>query len=86
MPANDPRRTIELPDDDPYLWLEEVEIARVLTWVEAQHTKILSHFDSDASFVVDRNALVMFFGQSDNTPAGRQDSRRRRAGLICAHG
>jgi prolyl oligopeptidase PreP (S9A serine peptidase family) len=32
MPANDPRRTIELPDDDPYLWLEEVEIARVLTW------------------------------------------------------
>jgi prolyl oligopeptidase len=33
----DPRPTVEAPDDDPYLWLEEVESPRVLVWVEAQN-------------------------------------------------
>ena len=33
----DPRPTIEAPDDDPYLWLEEVDGERALVWVEAQN-------------------------------------------------
>jgi prolyl oligopeptidase len=68
MPAIDPRPTIELPDDDPYLWLEELEGARALAWVEAQHAKTVSHFGSDASFLADRDALIVIFGRSDNIP------------------
>src|SRR5262249_48625800 len=34
MPVLDSRPTLEAPDDDPYLWLEEIESARVLDWVE----------------------------------------------------
>jgi prolyl oligopeptidase len=68
MPAIDPRPTIALPNDDPYLWLEEVDGARALTWVEAQHAKTVSHFGSDASFVADRDALIVIFGRSDNIP------------------
>ena len=34
MPV-DARPTIAAPDDDPYLWLEEIEGARALAWVEA---------------------------------------------------
>jgi prolyl oligopeptidase len=30
MSVPDPRLTLEAPDDDPYLWLEEIESARVL--------------------------------------------------------
>jgi len=36
MPVLDPRPTIEAPDDDPYLWLEEIEGGRAIAWVEAQ--------------------------------------------------
>jgi prolyl oligopeptidase len=68
MRAIDPRPTIELPDDDPYLWLEEVEGARALAWVEAQHAKTVSRFGSDARFVAHRDALVIIFGRSDNIP------------------
>ena len=54
--------------DDPYLWLEEVEGARALAWVKAQHAKTVSRFGSDARFVADRDALVVIFGRSDNIP------------------
>ena len=33
----DVRPTLSSPDDDPYLWLEEVEGARALAWVEARN-------------------------------------------------
>ena len=37
----DPRPTIEAPDDDPYLWLEEIDGERALAWVEAQNSATL---------------------------------------------
>ncbi len=44
MSVPDPRPTLEAPDDDPYLWLEEIENARVLDWVEAQNAATLRGF------------------------------------------
>ena len=34
--ALDPRPTLAAPDDDPWLWLEEVDGERALAWVDAQ--------------------------------------------------
>src|SRR5262249_42485699 len=36
-----PRPTLAAPDDDPYLWLEEVDGERALAWVEAQNAATL---------------------------------------------
>ena len=44
MTAPDPRPTLDAPDDDPYLWLEEIEGARALDWVEAQNAATLNVF------------------------------------------
>jgi len=49
MPVLDPRPTIEAPDDDPYLWLEEIEGARAIAWVEAQNAATFRRF-ADAQF------------------------------------
>ena len=32
----DPRPTLDAPDDDPYLWLEEINSERSLAWIEPQ--------------------------------------------------
>ena len=37
----DDRPTLAAPDDDPYLWLEEVEGGRALDFVELQNRKTL---------------------------------------------
>lgn len=56
MPVLDPRPTLEAPDDDPYLWPEEIEGARVLDWVEAQNAATLQRF-SDAGVAADCKVL-----------------------------
>ena len=43
----DPRPTIEAPDDDPYLWLEEIDGERALAWVDAQNAATLAQFGND---------------------------------------
>ena len=43
MPV-DARPTLAAPDDDPYLWLEEIEGTRALAWVEQQNTATLARF------------------------------------------
>src|ERR1700758_5190726 len=45
----DPRPIVEVPDDDPYLWLEEIDGGRALAWVEAQNAATVARF-SDARF------------------------------------
>jgi prolyl oligopeptidase len=72
----DPRPTLEAPDDDPYLWLEEIETPRVLAWVEAQSAATLQRF-SDAAVMADRDILKAIFDRPDNiaTP-------NRRAGRL----
>jgi prolyl oligopeptidase len=67
---------LEAPDDDPYLWLEEIETPRVLAWVEAQSAATLQRF-SDAAVMADCEILKAIFDRPDNiaTP-------NRRAGRL----
>ena len=67
MPNLDPRPTLEAPDDDPYLWLEEIEGARVLDWVEAQNAATLQRF-SDAGVAADCKVLKAILDRPDNIP------------------
>ena len=66
MPV-DARPTISAPDDDPYLWLEEIEDAGVVAWVEAQNAATLRRF-GDGRFSADRDALKTIFDRPDNIP------------------
>ena len=63
----DPRPTLEAPDDDPYLWLEEVDGERRSAWVEAQNAATLARF-GDARFAADRDALAAIFDRPDKIP------------------
>jgi prolyl oligopeptidase len=67
MTITDPRPTVEAPDDDPYLWLEELEAARALAWVEAQNKATMQRY-WDARVTADRNALELIFDRSDKIP------------------
>jgi prolyl oligopeptidase len=67
MPSPDPRPTLEAPDDDPYLWLEEVDGERALGWVEAQNATTVARF-GDARFAADRDTLAAIFDRPDNIP------------------
>src|SRR5215475_9205139 len=67
MKSPDPRPTLAAPDDDPYLWLEEIEGAGALAWVEAQNAATLRRF-ADARFRSDREVLKSIFDRPDNIP------------------
>src|SRR5208283_2106043 len=67
MLTPDPRPTLEAPDDDPYLWLEEIDGERALAWVEARNTATLARF-GDARFAADRDTLTAIFDRPDNIP------------------
>ena len=66
MPV-DARPTVAAPDDDPYLWLEEVEGARALAWVEAENSVTLEKF-GNATFASDRDALATLLDRPDHIP------------------
>src|SRR3569833_3277763 len=63
----DDRPTVSAPDDDPYLWLEEIESERALAFVEAQYQRSLSAY-ADAFFERDRDTLAAIFDRPDNIP------------------
>ncbi|MBM2716007.1 hypothetical protein JQK88_33470 [Mesorhizobium caraganae] len=44
MTTFDFRPTLNAPDDDPYLWLEDVEGERALAWAASQSARTLGHF------------------------------------------
>jgi len=67
MSVLDSRPTLEAPDEDPYLWLEEIESVRVLDWVDAQNAATLQRF-SDSGVAADRKALKAIFDRADNIP------------------
>jgi prolyl oligopeptidase len=67
MPAIDPRPTLDAPDDDPHLWLEQIESARVLEWVEARNAQTLTRF-GDAGVAADQEILKTIFDRPDNIP------------------
>ena len=57
MPLVDARPTVDQPEDDPYLWLEDVEGERALAWVAAENDRTLKTFGG-AAFVADRDILA----------------------------
>ena len=59
--------TLEHPDDDPFLDLEEINGARALSWVEAQNARTLSAF-SDAVHKADSAALLRVMDRPDRIP------------------
>jgi prolyl oligopeptidase len=63
----DGRPTIAAPDDDPYLWLEEIEGDRALAFVEQQNKATLEAF-GNARFAADRDTLAAIFDRPDNIP------------------
>jgi prolyl oligopeptidase len=63
----DDRPTIAAPDDDPYLWLEEIDGARALAFVDQQSRRTLERF-ADAGFAADRDTLAAIYDRPDNIP------------------
>jgi len=59
--------TLEAPDDDPFLWLEEVDGARALAWVEAQTADTLQKFGGPA-YQRDRDTLAALWDRKDKIP------------------
>ena len=75
MPVIDPRPTLAAPDEDPYLWLEDVDGAPAVTWVESQNRATLARF-GNARFAADRDLLAAIFDRPDNLPLiARRGSR-----------
>ncbi|WP_192357205.1 prolyl oligopeptidase family serine peptidase [Mesorhizobium mediterraneum] len=71
MTAFDFRPTLNAPDDDPYLWLEDVEGERALDWTASQSARTLGHFGG-TQFERDRAALTAIFDRPDKTPLIRR--------------
>ena len=55
------------PDDDPYLWLEDIEGTRALAWVEAENDRTLKTFGG-AQFAADRDTLAAILDRPDKLP------------------
>src|SRR5262245_46592860 len=67
----DIRPTLVAPDDDPYLWLEEIDGAEAVAWVERQNAATLQRY-GDASFAKDRDVLRVLLDSPDNLPYVRR--------------
>ena len=58
---------LDQPDDDPHLWLEEIEGEKAVKWVDAESAKTLAAF-SGAGFEADRAALLAIMDSPDKLP------------------
>jgi prolyl oligopeptidase len=63
----DSRPSLAAPDDDPWLWLEEVEGERALAWVAEQNAVTLGRL-ADARFAADRDAVRAALDRPDKLP------------------
>ena len=68
--------TLDDPDDDPRLWLEDVHGEAATAWADAQTAATLARF-GDAQFTADRDALLALLDRPDNLPVPT-----RRGGLL----
>ncbi len=68
--------TLDAPDDDPWLWLEEVEGIRACAWADAQTAATLARFGTQR-YERDRDALRELLDRPDNLPVPV-----RRGGLL----
>ena len=72
----DPRPTLDAPDDDPYLWLEDVDGEPALAWVATQNARTLQRL-AHPTLDTDRDAYRAVLDRPDNIPLVT-----RRAGLL----
>ena len=63
----DLRPTLAEPDDDPYLWLEDVEGDQALAWVKEQSARTFALL-ADAQYEADRDALLRVLDRPDRIP------------------
>lgn len=64
---HDPRPTLRQPDDDPYLWLEEIDGPDALAWVEARNAETLARYGVGA-FARDRDIARAILDRPDRIP------------------
>ena len=63
MSIVDVRPTVEAPDDDPYLWLEERESSQALAWVEAQNSATMNRFFDSAAVIRSGGTALRLFNR-----------------------
>ncbi|MBM3532111.1 MAG: S9 family peptidase [Alphaproteobacteria bacterium] len=63
----DARPTLAQPDDDPYVWLEEIDGTRATAWADAESALTMSRYGS-ATFAADRDTLTAILDRPDNVP------------------
>ena len=63
----DLRPTLAHPDDDPYLWLEDVDGDRALAWVKEQSARTFASL-ADDRWEADRAALLEVMDRPDRIP------------------
>lgn len=63
----DARPTLAEPDDDPYLWLEDIDGTRAVAWAETQSHATLAAFGGPR-FGSDRDDLAAILGRADKIP------------------
>lgn len=67
MQQIDPRPTLAAPDDDPWLWLEDIEGEKAIAWVTRQNAQTLERY-ATGRFGADRDALAAILDRPDNIP------------------
>ena len=65
--AIDMRPTASAPDDDPYLWLEDINGQAALAWVEQQNRRTLDRFGGDR-FAAERDTIAAILDRPDKLP------------------
>ena len=65
---NDSGPTVAEPDDDPYVWLEDIDGSEALAWVEEQNQRTLARFENE-NFRRDRDDLKAALDRPDKIPA-----------------
>ena len=63
----DARPSLQAPDDDPYLWLEDIDGARALAWVDAETAETVKRYGSER-FARDRDVLAALWDRPDKIP------------------
>jgi prolyl oligopeptidase len=68
--------TLDRPDDDPHLWLEDIDGSRATEWADAQSARTLARYGGPG-VLADRDKLAAILDRPDNIPfVGRRGGRR----------
>ncbi|MGH1352036.1 MAG: prolyl oligopeptidase family serine peptidase, partial [Methyloligellaceae bacterium] len=63
----DIRPTVLTPEDDPHIWLEDIEGKNALEWVHRQNENTRKNFADDI-FKMDRDALISIYNHPEKIP------------------